>query len=452
VTEPLVSILIPTYNGERFLRPALRSAMEQTYKNLEILVGDDASTDRTPEIIRAAEATDPRVRGIRYPQNIGAFENPVHLLREAQGEYVKYLLHDDVLHTDCVRRLVRGMQATPDATLAFSRRVLINEEGRTRPDGELPALRDAAGLVDGRELGNIVLEACHNIIGELTTVLFRRTDVHPADLWQVDGRRVDCLNDVQLFLMLLSRGPAYYEPQALSRFRLHQGQNGSHPDLVGQAERDWSRLIDWAARNGFLAGERQERRAQARALLVAANRVALMVETDLYGAALEAAFLSTARLLELRGPGSPAAAGLTERAHGPAVLRQLGQELDVWTRLWPVALAAPIADVGALHAAEVTATVRALREVDAAGVAEKLMLAVPGELVDAVVPLVEAELENGPDVDIELVPTDDPGALFRSPWLAVAPRSGRWFNGHATALWSTTAPSPEVRHLALRRG
>ena len=194
--------------------------------------------------------------------------------------------------------------------MAFSRRVLINEEGRTRPDGDLPALRDRAGLIDGRELGDTVLEACHNLIGELTTVLFRRADVNPSDLWQVDGRRVDCLNDVQLWVMLLSRGPAYYVPQALSRFRIHGGQNGSHPDLVGQAERDWSRLIDWAARKGFLAGEGQERRAQARSLLTAATRVARMVDSGLYGPALEAAFLATARLIEMHSPGAVPAAGV----------------------------------------------------------------------------------------------------------------------------------------------
>jgi glycosyltransferase involved in cell wall biosynthesis len=440
MTDPLVSILIPTYNGERFLRPALRSAREQSYKNVEILVGDDASTDSTAEIIAAAEAADPRVRGIRYPQNIGAFENPVQLLREARGEYVKYLLHDDVLHADCVRELLRGMQANPETSMAFSRRVLINEDGRTRPDGDLKAIRDRAGLIDGWELGNVVLEACHNIIGELTTVLFRRADVDPSDLWQVDGRRVDCLNDVQLWVMLLARGPAYYVPQALSRFRIHGGQNGSHPDLVGQAERDWSRLIDWAARRGFLAGEGQEGRAQARALLTAANRVARMVDSGLHGPALEAALLSVARLVELHDPGADRAAGLTERVHGPALRMRFGQELDVWTRLWPVALAAPAADTGSVDADELAAVVRALRDVRDAGVAEKLVLAVPGELVAAVVPLVEAELDSGPDLDVELVPTDDPAGLFRSPWLAVAPRDGRWFNGPATALWAVEPP------------
>jgi glycosyltransferase involved in cell wall biosynthesis len=51
VSDPLVSILIPTYNGERFLRPALRSALEQSYKNIEVVVADDASTDRTAEIL-----------------------------------------------------------------------------------------------------------------------------------------------------------------------------------------------------------------------------------------------------------------------------------------------------------------------------------------------------------------------------------------------------------------
>jgi len=441
VSQPLVSVLIPTYNGERFLRPALRSALGQSHREIEVLIGDDASTDGTAEVVAAAEASDPRVRGIRHAQNLGPFRNPVHLLAEARGEYVKYLLHDDVLATDCIRDLLRGMQSAPGVSMAFSRRVLINEEGRTRPDGDLAPLVDRPGLIDGRELGNTVLESCTNVIGELTTALFRRADVDPDDLWQVDGRRVDVLNDVQLWLMLLRQGSAWYSPQALSRFRVHGGQNTFSPAFVGRAERDWSRLVDWGARNGFLTGEGQERRANARALHLAATRVAQMVGVGDHGAALEAVFLSTARLVELTRSAAAPAAGLTERAHGPVLLQRFGQELDVWTRTWPVAVAAPAVGGDRVDVAELTATVQALREVHEAGIAERLVLAVHPDRVDAVVPVVEEALAAGPDVDVELVPTDSPAALFPSPWLAVGRRGDRWHNGHALALWSFPPPA-----------
>jgi glycosyltransferase involved in cell wall biosynthesis len=428
VSDPLVSILVPTYNGERFLRPALRSALEQSYKNIEVVVADDASTDRTAEILASVAASDPRVRVIRRETNLGAFHNPLRLLEEAHGDYIKFLLHDDVLATDCVRDLLRGMQSTPDATMAFSRRVLIDENGRTRPDGEPAPLMDRPGRFDGRELGDTVLE---NITGEFTTMLFRRSDIDLDRLWQTDGRYLDVLTDVQMYLLLLARGSAFYSPRALSRFRIHGTQTSHNPRYVARGVRDWALVVDWGVRQGFLAAEDRQRRAFTRVLQFGAARVAQLIEGDDYGPALETVHLATQRLVELgAGATVDVTASLPQRAHGRAALDRGTQELDVWTREYPTALAAP-----SLVAGEMTATVQAFRDLLGAGVAKKLLIAVPELLVDQAVPLVEAALAEGPDIDIELVPTDDPGRLLTGPWLAVAPRGRTWHNAWATAAW-----------------
>jgi FkbM family methyltransferase len=438
--DPLVSILIPTYNGERFLKATLQSALGQSHRNIEVLVGDDGSTDRTSEILAAVAAGDARVRVLRFDPNIGALENPRRLLAEARGEYVKYLMHDDVLGTDCVRDLVRGMQEHPEVTMAFSHRVLIDEQGKPLPNHEFPKLNDRPGVVDGQELGNLVLVNCTNIIGEPSTVLFRRDDVSPDDLWIIDGRTVDVCNDVQLWLYLLAKGPAYYTPRTLSRFRYHDGQNSHNPRYIGRAERDWSRLADWGARNGFLAGEGHERRAQARALVSAANRLHQLIDTPDYGAALEAAFLSVAALVEqLRPTPDTRSLGLPERAHSPAVRDRLAQELDVWTREYPVALAAPV-----LEPAEVDATVQAFRDLLAAGVSRRAMVAVPPADLDRAVPLLDAALAAGPDIDLEIVPVDDPAMLLPEPWLAVAPRGRWWHDGRALATWTFELASEDT--------
>ncbi|MGY1885753.1 FkbM family methyltransferase [Blastococcus sp. SYSU DS0753] len=450
-TDPLVSILVPTYNGERFLRAALRSALGQSHRNIEVIVGDDGSTDRTAEILASVAAEDARVRVLRFDPNIGPLENPRRLLAEARGEYIKFLMHDDVLGTDCVRELVRGLESFPEATMAFSHRVLIGEDGKPVPGHEFPKLMDRPGLVEGPPLGDLVLLNCANVIGEPTTVLFRREEVDPEELWMIDGRTVDVLNDVQLWLHLLAKGPAYYTPRSLSRFRSHGGQNSSNPRYVGRGERDWSRLADWGARNGFLAGPGHARRAQARALLEAAGRVHQLIDTPDHGAALEAAHLSVAALVELLRPTPETRSlGLPERAHGPAVRERLAQELDVWTREYPVALAAPVLDP-----AEVGATVQALREVLAAGVAQQAMVAVPEADLDRAVPLLETALAAGPDIDLELVTADDPAMLLPEPWLAVVPRHRWWHDGRALATWvfdlpvSAGADQPALSRLRL---
>jgi glycosyltransferase involved in cell wall biosynthesis len=430
VSDPLVSIVVPTYNGERFVRLALRSALAQSYKNIEVVVVDDASTDRTPEILEAVAETDPRVRLVRRQANVGAYDNSRMVFREARGEYVKYLLHDDVLATDCVRTLVRGMQAHSGATMAFSRRRVVNEDGRPA-EGQPAPLQDHTGLIDGRMLGNACLEHCTNLIGEVTTVLFRRDDVDFDFLWQVDGRRLEVLADLSLWLRLLGGGPAFYSPEPLSRFRVHAGQTSQDPAFIARGMREWPQLIDWATRHGYLSDVAQQRRAYACALHMAASRVAQLVTDGAHGVALEAVFLSTARLVELDARLPAAEGALPERAHGSAVRSLFGQELDVWTRTYEIALAAP-----ELTAGEVSATVQALRDVHAANAATRLVLAVPEEHLERAVPLVEAALAEGPDLDVDLVPTDDPSGALSGEWLAVAPRGRSWHGGKATAVWS----------------
>jgi cellulose synthase/poly-beta-1,6-N-acetylglucosamine synthase-like glycosyltransferase len=76
VSAPLVSILVPTYNGERFLRLALRSALDQSYRDIEVIIGDDASTDGTADVLASVAAADARVRVVRHDTNVGATRTP----------------------------------------------------------------------------------------------------------------------------------------------------------------------------------------------------------------------------------------------------------------------------------------------------------------------------------------------------------------------------------------
>jgi hypothetical protein len=438
VSLPLVSILIPTYNGQRFLRETLRSALTQTHKNIEVVVGDDASTDQTAAILAEAAAADARVRVIRHESNVGPYLAPGALLPHARGEYIKYLLHDDLLAPGCLHALLKGMRS-PDVTLAFSHRSAIDEAGQPIPGIDFVRLGTDAGPLNGRQLGDFTLENLNNVIGEVTTCLFRRRDVDPEWLWQVDGRRMAALGDLSLWLRLLSKGDAWYEPRTLSSFRRHGDQQSTVTRVRAGAAQDWPRLIDWARRQGFLTDPGQELRAHTRALVNAAT-VHVPLHADADGTLpLEAVFLSTSRLLELRGRG-PAEAGvpLVDRAHGTAGLNHFSQELDVWSRTFPQALAAP-----ALDPAEVDATVDAFRQITAAGAATRLLLAVGAAELEDMLPLVESAIAKGADVDIEVAPTDEPATLLTHDWLAVAPRGSAWHEGR-TAVWTFDPPAPSA--------
>ena len=414
-----VSVLIPTYNGGRLVLEALASAQSQTYEDLEILVGDDASTDDTPGRLDAAAAGDPRVTILHRERNLGHFLNPIGLLEQASGEYVKFILHDDLIAPTCIERLVTGMETDPSVKLAFSRRGWIDEHG-----GPLPAppsagpLTTNAGLLDGIELGDTMLENWMNVIGELSTVLFRRSDIpDPSSQWQVDGRRLAAVGDIALWLSFLQHGRAYYTPDELSSFRQHGAQNSADPRMHVRGLHEWPRLVDWARRRGFLARTEQERRAYAAILRMAGGASDAVLQPASSGLYLEALHLITARLLELGRAAAPTDDGapLTTRAHDPALLGALRTELQELPWHVPCALAAP-----ALDAAEIAATVEALRAVPA----DQLVLAVATADVEAAVPLIEDAIARGPDVDIDLVPSDDPASLLEPGWMAVVPRDG----------------------------
>jgi glycosyltransferase involved in cell wall biosynthesis len=445
VSLPLVSVLVPTYNGERFLRQALRSALTQTHRNLEILVGDDGSTDGTPAILAEIAATDPRVRVIRHPQNLGPHGNTKALLADARGDFVKFLLHDDLLAPACIQVLLKGMRA-PNISLAFSHRALVDADGKPIAGHEFPKPAQTAGELKGRQLGNAVLEGLNNVIGEATTVLFRRADVDLDTLWLVDGKRVFGLDDLSLWLRLLEKGDAWYDPRTLSFFRWHDEQRSSQERIKGGAASDWPRLFDWACRHGFLTDPAQERRAFANALINAAATHGRLHATESSLLPLEGAFLAIARLLEMRGGPIDRTQPLQDRAHQAGLLGRFGQQLDVWGRTYEYAVAAPPVD-----AAQVSATVDAFRRVHEAGLTGRFLLAVDEAQLQPMVELAEAALDAGSDVDVQLVPTSDPLELITDGRIAVAARGHTWHQGRAAGLWSFDPPcAPAVDGSSVR--
>jgi glycosyltransferase involved in cell wall biosynthesis len=127
--HPGVSIGLPVYNGEAYLRGALDSLLGQTFTDLELIISDNASTDRTPEICRAYAARDPRVRFIRHQINRGVAWNHNFALGQATGTYFRWASHDDLCAPDFVARCVKELDADPGLVLCHTRTVVLDGEG-----------------------------------------------------------------------------------------------------------------------------------------------------------------------------------------------------------------------------------------------------------------------------------------------------------------------------------
>ena len=98
MNEPLVSILIPTYNRENFIAETIKSAQNQSYKNLEIIVVDNFSKDKTCEIVKKIATKDKRIKLFCNESNVGPVRNWLKCINLASGQYGKFLWSDDLIH------------------------------------------------------------------------------------------------------------------------------------------------------------------------------------------------------------------------------------------------------------------------------------------------------------------------------------------------------------------
>lgn len=130
-----VTIALPVYNGERFIREALDSLLAQTYPDFEIVISDNASSDSTPAICREYQQRDPRVKYIRQPENRGAFVNAEMAIRAGSGEYTMMVGDDDVYDPRYIEVLLQLLERDPEVGLAYSNYGFIDERGVKTPSG-----------------------------------------------------------------------------------------------------------------------------------------------------------------------------------------------------------------------------------------------------------------------------------------------------------------------------
>ncbi|MGA2687141.1 MAG: glycosyltransferase family A protein [Candidatus Korobacteraceae bacterium] len=135
---PVVSVVMPTYNGERFLRPAIESILSQCCRNFELLVVDDGSTDRTPSILREFAARDDRVIVLTNLRNLGIATATNRGLAAARGEYVALQDHDDISLPHRFQTQLDFLRSHPDVAAVGSAATLIDENGDAYAEFPLP--------------------------------------------------------------------------------------------------------------------------------------------------------------------------------------------------------------------------------------------------------------------------------------------------------------------------
>lgn len=223
----LVSVCVPTYNGEKHLRACLDSILRQTFTNFELLLIDDCSTDSTASILLEYAKKDSRIRFVQNKQNLGLVANWNKCVELAHGEWIKFLFQDDLLHVHCIERMLTAA----NRPIVFCRREFIFEEGTDKETAKdylaIPGVSDLVTNpqdINPSEIQNAVLREPRNFFGEPTAALLHRSVFERFGLFNTDLAQF-C--DLEFWIRVSSSTGLSYVDESLATFRYHRSSTSA---------------------------------------------------------------------------------------------------------------------------------------------------------------------------------------------------------------------------------
>jgi glycosyltransferase involved in cell wall biosynthesis len=327
MVDGLVSIVMPVYNGERFVGRTLASALAQTYRPIEVVVVDDGSADRSAFLVEAKAAADSRVRFIRTP-NGGVAKARNLAISESQGEFIAPMDADDLWHPEKIDRQVAAMRRSAKIGLVYCWAIDIDECDRIMPT-HVPTALENELRTQSSPRGRVTEELAKvNFLGNGSTPLIRRSCIEAVGGYNIDLRPSGA-EDWMLYLALSDLCEFAVVPDYLVGYRQWTGANSMNVAAMEQSMEQvtrwifqkWPTLSDsvkhWNAycTNVYLAS-----RAIATNRLAAALRYRVAAYRARPAALLElSSFMQTARLLS-RAAGLRRA--VRNRAEAPVVFQE----------------------------------------------------------------------------------------------------------------------------------
>jgi glycosyltransferase involved in cell wall biosynthesis len=244
--EKKVSVIIPTYNRAEFLRSAIESALNQTFKDIEIIVADDKSTDNTPTVVKSFN--DKRIKYLTNKSNMGPSATRNSAILASKGEYIAFLDDDDEWIPKKLQKQVELLdKSPPNICGVYSDRLIID-----RLSNEIIS----KGLQSGKVRGNLLSQlAMHNQINTCT-VLLRKRCLDEVGLFD---ETISYMEDRDLWIRLSLNWDFEYINEPLTRTYIHKQGHLSerlkdqiegreklltkYSNLFNQDKKTWSKLI-----------------------------------------------------------------------------------------------------------------------------------------------------------------------------------------------------------------
>lgn len=214
MSYPKVSVCIPVYNCERFIGEAIESVLKQSFKDFELLVIDNCSTDKTVEVIKAFR--DERIHLIQNETNVGMLGNWNKCVAEARGEFIKLLPADDFIYPGSLERQYKVLEKDTNKRIAVvcGRKNVINDSGKvlfTR------GFSNKEMEIGSKKAINRIIAAGSNILGEPGAIMFRKEIIEKTGPFVAD---IFYVLDLNMWMKMLLHGNLYTIPEPVSAFRI----------------------------------------------------------------------------------------------------------------------------------------------------------------------------------------------------------------------------------------
>lgn len=200
----MVSIVLPTYNGQKYIRESIQSIIQQTYEDWELIIIDDCSTDDTNKIAREYERLDKRIRVIKNDKNLRLPASLNKGFNAARGEFLTWTSDDNLYKNNAIERLVKSLLENRQYGMVFSRMEYIDANGKSKGF--------SSDITNEKEL------YYHNIVG--ASFMYTRRVYEEIGDYNIDKFLME---DYDYWLRILKVAKIKYLPEILYQYRQHEG-------------------------------------------------------------------------------------------------------------------------------------------------------------------------------------------------------------------------------------
>jgi len=207
--EPLVSVVMPVYNGQKYLKDQLRSLIEQSYRNLEIIIIDDKSTDNSLKIINNLASIDDRIKVYSNSRNLGLMSNYLKGASFAKGEFICVCDQDDDWRTDRIEILKGLLEKDEENMMAYSDIEICDEN--------LKPIQSSLGFNETRIKKGYLKEL--SFLKNVTTHMMVRKKVN--DMMAIASEDAPFMHDHLILILSAGLGKIVYTKERLIKYRQH---------------------------------------------------------------------------------------------------------------------------------------------------------------------------------------------------------------------------------------